>query len=56
MIRRLAVVTAAAATLTLLGAPGAGADERLQVGGPTLACVWAFDLGLCVDNPIRKLP
>lgn len=55
MIRRLAAVGAAAAALALLAAPTAQAGQQIQAENPVL-CVWARDLGVCIDNPIRRLP
>jgi hypothetical protein len=56
MTRRLLAVAAATAALALLGAPGARAEQHLEVQDPKIACAWAFDLGVCVENPIRRLP
>lgn len=53
MIRRLVILVAAVSGLGLLGAPSAGAAEAAM---PRVACLAVFDLGWCVDNPIRKLP
>lgn len=57
MIRRLVALAGAAfVAISLAGAPGARADDRLAVQNPRILCISFVVDGYCVENPIRRLP
>lgn len=53
IVRIAAVVGAITGGFALLGMP----DEPVQpMETAAVACVWALDVGVCLDNPVDALP